>query len=196
MYCPAKTAKLANCDCKTLLRQEGHTNCVVISANDASGEQFWSCAGRCIHPEEFCQASYRLVGDSNLDDGKCWNQLPCRRHVGNSLNGGSDTVWTHREECPQTLAGCKCLWSWSSRHGDPAPIYKDEVQPDPAPNDLPAVWGMVMKDMVDRDQIGRKRYGTPLQPHNGRDVLRDAYEEALDLAVYLRQAIYERDNPQ
>lgn len=43
--------------------------------------------------------------------------------------------------------------------------------------------------------LGVTRYGTPLQPHNGRDALRDAYEEALDLVHYLRQAIYERDNP-
>jgi hypothetical protein len=32
-----------------------------------------------------------------------------------------------------------------------------------------------------------------LQPHNGRDCLMDAYQEALDLAMYLRQAIFERD---
>lgn len=67
-----------------------------------------------------------------------------------------------------------------------------EEQPAPAKNDLPGVWGMVMKDMVDRDQLGRQRYGTKLQPHNGRDALRDAYEEALDMVVYLRQAIAER----
>lgn len=63
----------------------------------------------------------------------------------------------------------------------------------PTPNDRPAVWSLVIDDMQKRDGMGRKKYGTPLQPFNGRDVLRDAYEEALDLAVYLRQAIYERD---
>ena len=66
-------------------------------------------------------------------------------------------------------------------------------QPPPVDNDLPAVWDLVMADMKDRDQVGRQRYGTPLQPHNGRDALMDAYQEALDLAVYLRQAIFERD---
>lgn len=66
-------------------------------------------------------------------------------------------------------------------------------QPDPTPNDLPPVWSLVLADMAARDALGRKRYGVPLQPHNGRDALRDAYEEALDLAVYLRQAVYERD---
>ena len=66
-------------------------------------------------------------------------------------------------------------------------------QPAPAANDRPAVWPLVIMDMAARDQVGRARYGVPLQPHNGRDALRDAYEEALDLCAYLRQAIMERD---
>ena len=66
-------------------------------------------------------------------------------------------------------------------------------QPAPTPNAQPPVWPLVMVDMAARDNLGRKRYGTALQPFNGRDNLRDAYEEALDLAVYLRTAIYERD---
>jgi hypothetical protein len=65
-------------------------------------------------------------------------------------------------------------------------------QPKPTHNANPPVWALVMKDMELRDQLGRQRYGTPLQAHNGRDALVDAYQEALDLAVYLRQAIYER----
>ena len=65
-------------------------------------------------------------------------------------------------------------------------------QKPPEPNDRPAVWDLVIKDMLARDGEGRRKYGTPLQPFNGRDVLVDAYQEALDLVVYLRQAIYER----
>ena len=59
------------------------------------------------------------------------------------------------------------------------------------------VWGLVREDMRHRDAQGRERYGTPLQPHNGRDALADAYQEALDKAVYLRQAEEELppDNP-
>lgn len=66
-------------------------------------------------------------------------------------------------------------------------------QPDPIPNERRPVWELVIEDMQERDRVGRERYGTPLQPHNGRDPLVDAYQEALDLAVYLRQAIAERD---
>lgn len=66
-------------------------------------------------------------------------------------------------------------------------------QPAPVPNTFPHVWELVIEDMRARDHVGRQRYGTPLQPFNGRDALLDAYQEALDLCVYLRQAIYERD---
>jgi hypothetical protein len=76
--------------------------------------------------------------------------------------------------------------------------FKGEVcgageQAAPTPNSLPAVWDLVIGDMRARDEGGRAKYGTRLQPHNGRDALVDAYQEAIDLAVYLRQAIYERD---
>ena len=56
------------------------------------------------------------------------------------------------------------------------------------------IWELVIQDMQARDQLGRRKYGVPLQPYNGRDALKDAYQEALDLCVYLRQALYERDN--
>lgn len=69
----------------------------------------------------------------------------------------------------------------------------EQEQPPPVPNDGKPVWLMVIEDMQKRDHIGRQRYGTPLQCHNGRDALKDAYEECLDMVVYLRQAIEERD---
>ena len=52
---------------------------------------------------------------------------------------------------------------------------------------------IVVADMRDRDRVGRERYGTPLQAHNGRDALVDAYQECLDAVVYLRQAHEEMD---
>lgn len=66
-------------------------------------------------------------------------------------------------------------------------------QPMPTPNDKPSIQSLVRADLDAREQVGIERYGTPLQPDNGRDALRDAYEEALDLACYLKQAIVERD---
>lgn len=62
--------------------------------------------------------------------------------------------------------------------------------------DNPAVWPRVIAqtakpelivDMVERDALGRRRYGTPLTVWNGRDALADAYQEVLDAVVYLEQ---------
>lgn len=66
-------------------------------------------------------------------------------------------------------------------------------EPPPQSNDKPAVWDLVIADMRERDATGLAKYGTRLQPHNGRNSLRDAYQEVLDLAVYLRQRIYEEE---
>lgn len=66
-------------------------------------------------------------------------------------------------------------------------------QPEPIFNDWPAVWELVISDMQGRDALGTAKYGTRLQPHNGRDALVDAYQEALDMCVYLRQLIFERN---
>lgn len=82
-------------------------------------------------------------------------------------------------------------FAWSP---EPAATPTSTIVSQPAPRSStgPAIWPLVVADMQARDQLGRERYGTPLQAHNGRDPLVDAYEEALDLAVYLRQAIAER----
>lgn len=71
---------------------------------------------------------------------------------------------------------------------------RDGDQPLPVPNAGPAIHDLVAEDIAGRKQLGTQRYGTPLQPHNGRVALRDAYEEALDLTCYLKQVMVERDS--
>lgn len=56
----------------------------------------------------------------------------------------------------------------------------------------PEVFALVGEDLAVRARVGMDTYGVPLRCHNGRDPLWDAYEEALDLVVYLRQAITEK----
>ncbi len=65
-------------------------------------------------------------------------------------------------------------------------------QPHPTTGKL-TVLDYVLADLQERSNAGIQKYGTPLQTHNGRDAMWDAYQEALDLCVYLRQAILERD---
>ena len=65
-------------------------------------------------------------------------------------------------------------------------------EPPPLKTDGPAIWDLVIKDMQERDTFGTAKYGQRLASNDGRDSLTDAYQEALDLAVYLRKAIAER----
>ena len=88
-------------------------------------------------------------------------------------------------------------------------MSNNEAQPAPTASDGPAIWpivieyaegihvpdaevrGLLVADMAERHRIGIERYGVPLQAHNGRDALVDAYQEALDLCAYLAQAYHD-----
>lgn len=73
-------------------------------------------------------------------------------------------------------------------------------QPPPTEGEGPEVWPLIYDstrlvlpdwlraDMRERHELGRAKYGTGLRVWNGRDCAVDAYQEALDLAVYLTQA--------
>jgi hypothetical protein len=50
---------------------------------------------------------------------------------------------------------------------------------------------LVQADLLDRQRVGIKRYGTALQAFNGRNALQDLYDEILDGCVYARQALEE-----
>lgn len=55
-----------------------------------------------------------------------------------------------------------------------------------------AIAALVMSDLIERIEKGIGEYGVALRANNGRNALQDAYEEALDLACYLKQAIEEQ----
>lgn len=89
----------------------------------------------------------------------------------------------NNSECPTCGEAAKC-------YGAPG---LNTPEPMPTPNNYPALWDLVTTDMHLRDQMGTRKYGTRLQPHNGRNFLVDLYQEILDAAVYLRGLIYEKD---
>jgi hypothetical protein len=72
------------------------------------------------------------------------------------------------------------------------PTFAAAPQPPPIARPGGDVQSLVIADLHERRQAGIAKYGTPLQAHNGRDALVDAYQESLDLACYLRQVIEER----
>lgn len=71
---------------------------------------------------------------------------------------------------------------------------RDAATPQPAPEPgQQVVIDYVIADLVARAEVGMRKHGTPLATCNGRDALMDAYQEALDLCMYLKQAILERN---
>lgn len=69
----------------------------------------------------------------------------------------------------------------------------DRDQPLPIPTDGPSIHDLVIRDLEERKAQGARKYGRALQAYNGRDAVQDALEEAMDLAVYLRQLLEERE---
>jgi hypothetical protein len=70
----------------------------------------------------------------------------------------------------------------------------DATQPQPGPQPgQDVVLFHVLDDLKQRAEDGKLKYGTYLETFNGRDALVDAYQETLDKAMYLKQAIMERD---
>ena len=55
------------------------------------------------------------------------------------------------------------------------------------------VLDVVLDDIQDRAEAGRKKYGCYLETHNGRDPLWDLYQELLDAVMYIRQELLERE---
>ena len=67
------------------------------------------------------------------------------------------------------------------------------AQPEPPPKrGRQNVADLVLADIQARIEMGYQKYNTKLQTFNGRDALWDAYQEAIDLVMYLRQEIAER----
>lgn len=51
------------------------------------------------------------------------------------------------------------------------------------------VWPLVVGDMIARNEMGAKKYNRYLQTDCPDNMLQHAYEEALDLTVYLKTLI-------
>lgn len=94
----------------------------------------------------------------------------------NDINGGMS-------EIEETTS--KALYNQAAQLGLFIKAYKENCI------DTSILLERVKEDIVERNAAGISKYGIALQPFNGRDALQDAYEEVLDLIVYLRQRIYE-----
>ena len=120
----------------------------------------------------------------------CWNWQLAEQEV---KDRPDKIAYTNCPHCMLTVQGTRAEYE---KHRDNCKKKRNQlVEPEPMPtvNENPFVWELVMADMRSRDDFGKEKYGTRLQGFNGRDALKDAYQEILDAAVYLRQMLYERD---
>lgn len=62
---------------------------------------------------------------------------------------------------------------------------RPESQPLPTTSDRASAHDLLINFVAGRKDLGLRRYGSLLQAGNGRDSLRDALEEVVDLAAYL-----------
>lgn len=70
--------------------------------------------------------------------------------------------------------------------------HAEQPMPTPGRGET-SVQALVRADLVAREAVGIERYGRALQPYNGRNALRDLYEEQLDGACYTRQLLAEQE---
>lgn len=76
----------------------------------------------------------------------------------------------------------------------PTPSHTDSsAQPAPTKGTRRVI-DAVFADLQERREAGIKKYGGELEAHNGRNALVDAYQEILDLAMYVKQELIERDS--
>lgn len=163
----------------------------------------------CARCQKRIEGTYRYIDGKHIHCEECWKAVMEERKAARSISEGKEEISSTRKEsgggvqctsCSALLTadvnryrtgkGWYCQKCWDADK-DSQPSKRLKPQPPPEKNDLPHVWDLVIKDMHERDQWAAGKYGTHLQPFNGRDALIDAYQEALDLSVYLRQAMYE-----
>lgn len=170
----APYANPQNTDTLEVALKTSAARCAWVSTVNHDGEHSWEAIERMydrlstaepMHASPFEHQCTPGDGPGNFNG---WLQL---RHM---LEDGNPPWWN--PDKPSRLG----------REGD--------TQPMPKASYAPIAHRMVQDDLERRLEVGIQRYGQPLQAFNGRNSLRDAYEEVLDLAVYLRNAIYEQEN--
>lgn len=66
-------------------------------------------------------------------------------------------------------------------------------EPMPKSNDSQSIHDLVIQDIADRKEFGFSKYGTLLQPCNGRKTAVDLHQELLDAVCYSRSLIEEQN---
>lgn len=130
---------------------------------------------RAVTPGENAQNTHSRAGSSSRFRGVSWDKAREKWVAQHTLDGQHYYLGRYDSEEEAALAALR----WRRQN---MPFAVEDR----------TVMEFVRADVIQRMEIGKQRYGTPLQTFNGRDGLLDAFEEALDLAIYLRQVVLER----
>ena len=117
-------------------------------------------------------------------DAQAWRKFRVIR-TGGSVPAGARYIGTAHEEV--------FVWHLYELIDEPEePRGSGLAKPEPAPTgEGKVIFPLVIDDIEERAAMGKDKYGTYLRANNGRKPLVDAYQEALDLVMYLRQKIEE-----
>ena len=150
-----------------------------LLAQDDSGEWYWY-ASKPTHPG--MKSWWPAPGANNVQCGK-----------GEVLGDWRDTLEKRPEQAEfEPFVSVEDANPKFPRDVDYVGKINAATAKQPAPKGSGSpILGMVLADLTNRALEGKEKYGEPLLAHNGRNPLWDAYQEALDLAMYLRQAIEE-----
>lgn len=110
-----------------------------------------------------------------------------RHKIGTCTYGNNPTDWASDAPCPSCYdePSDAPVPSRAGREGDSQDL--------PTVNEFEDVQSAVIRDIEARRLVGISRYGTALQPFNGRSALLDLYEELLDAAMYVKQKLIEEE---
>lgn len=171
-----------------MLDPAGHPRRIKVGFTKAPGKRL--AAFRTSNPAAVIRALWEA---STADEGRAHDVLSGR--VGASEVFTVNDVESAMASIDRAL-GTRLRPLEGASRGSPAKrvarAHATAVQPAPIPNGKPAIADLVIADVRARQELGQRRYGTDLQASNGRDALVDAYQEAIDLAMYLRQLLEER----
>lgn len=157
----------------------------------AGGWMKYSGSGVPVIESDLCEAILENEGSTYNAEFTGWNLAEWEGKDGVIKKYRVIKRDTDSLDHPKSESGFESFVSVEDAHECKAENAATSKQSAPKGSGNP-ILGMVLADLTNRALEGKEKYGEPLKAHNGRNALWDAYQEALDLAMYLRQLIEEQ----
>jgi len=127
--------------------------------------------------DEICGMCYSQVATKKIEE-VIFNDDPMRNRHPHTQHICTD--------CFRIVMNHKDSTTFSSAVDEPMPTSGKDLVLDEVLKH-PSITSNIRNDLEDRAQKGLSEYGTYLQSYNGRNATMDAYQESLDLLMYMKQ---------